>query len=526
MDVLPQYLRKARVSWSAISGATKYIIESRELGLNKPWKRYCFDDNADENTIIDSCINKAVNGTFYDIKLDQLPGAGLGQELRIKAEKPSDAYSDSDYSSIVRIVDNPILRADGATVKTATSGTAKIEWNRISGVTRYTIKIRRMAGDHKGSHGWRTNNRIKMPNAQTVVNDNSNSASSARLKHTISNLVLKDIYAIQLNYEHSGKKVFSVRDVFVWPSKPHSEEGKLPIGEDERVATYPYFAHWPNKEYRYRICETSFPSEHRIKWVNLINHALEQWETATDGLITVTRDTSTTCSFVDRAIGLLLRQYPVLSGALHINDVYMVDDATLLDCNVVCQYRRQVYFSNLLGDVQAVCVFNAPACTISKAYGEDAQASTSLSNASGSTDGVDILFRKSEFEDKSIEIPDSTTFNKCLRRNAGTYIEDERRYFPYRTALHEAGHALGTSGAVLWEAFLEDAQYRRAHPSIPDTVMNYDEKIPENYNPNFVNLEGEKVGKWLRHEPDCSPHPFDILAIYALYQHVEDSSDE
>lgn len=27
-------------------------------------------------------------------------------------------------------------------------------------------------------------------------------------------------------------------------------------------------------------------------------------------------------------------------------------------------------------------------------------------------------------------------------------------------------------------------------------------------------------------EPDCSPHPFDILAIYALYQHVQQSGTQ
>ena len=40
-----------------------------------------------------------------------------------------------------------------------------------------------------------------------------------------------------------------------------------------------------------------------------------------------------------------------------------------------------------------------------------------------------------------------------------------------------------------------------AHPTIPDSVMNY---------VNFT-----------RTEPDCSPHPFDIMIIYALYQTVD-----
>ena len=32
--------------------------------------------------------------------------------------------------------------------------------------------------------------------------------------------------------------------------------------------------------------------------------------------------------------------------------------------------------------------------------------------------------------------------------------------------------------------------------------------------------------RWLRYEANCSPNPFDILAIYALYQTVNDSDDE
>ena len=61
--------------------------------------------------------------------------------------------------------------------------------------------------------------------------------------------------------------------------------------------------------------------------------------------------------------------------------------------------------------------------------------------------------------------------------------------------VHEAGHALGLSDFSFpnfWDTSV-------AHPSIPNSVMNYD------------NATGV-------FEPDCSPHPLDIMAIEALYQ--------
>ncbi len=41
--------------------------------------------------------------------------------------------------------------------------------------------------------------------------------------------------------------------------------------------------------------------------------------------------------------------------------------------------------------------------------------------------------------------------------------------------------------------------------------MNYDYVVPEDW------------AKWAPsplNEPDCSPHPFDVMAVYALYQTV------
>ena len=42
--------------------------------------------------------------------------------------------------------------------------------------------------------------------------------------------------------------------------------------------------------------------------------------------------------------------------------------------------------------------------------------------------------------------------------------------------------------------------------------MNYDRKVSMNI--------GEAANGGLRYEPDCSPHPFDLLALYGLYQTV------
>ena len=64
---------------------------------------------------------------------------------------------------------------------------------------------------------------------------------------------------------------------------------------------------------------------------------------------------------------------------------------------------------------------------------------------------------------------------------------------------HEAGHALGLSGFSLPRVLRQS--YEMAHATIPDSVMKY---------VNFT-----------RTEPDCSPHPFDIMIFYALYQTMD-----
>ena len=60
----------------------------------------------------------------------------------------------------------------------------------------------------------------------------------------------------------------------------------------------------------------------------------------------------------------------------------------------------------------------------------------------------------------------------------------------YTDMLHEVGHLIGVTDP---------------HPKFEDTVMNYDQDV-------FGSGDNAK------REPDCSPHPIDIMAVYALYQ--------
>ena len=71
---------------------------------------------------------------------------------------------------------------------------------------------------------------------------------------------------------------------------------------------------------------------------------------------------------------------------------------------------------------------------------------------------------------------------------------------------HEVGHALGLSGLspFPFEVVTERGRYVMAHPTIPDSVMNYDARVRRDLA-----------------EPDCSPYPFDVMIIYALYQTVD-----
>ena len=109
----------------------------------------------------------------------------------------------------------------------------------------------------------------------------------------------------------------------------------------------------------------------------------------------------------------------------------------------------------------------------------------SAGNLLGKRFTSDIIIRRAPFKDESITAAASDPrFNACPNEN-------DRAYSAF---LHEVGHALGIGGG---DAMKNGAKWdSRGHPNnvITDSVM----------------------GVYRRDL--CSPTPFDVMAIYALYQ--------
>ena len=88
--------------------------------------------------------------------------------------------------------------------------------------------------------------------------------------------------------------------------------------------------------------------------------------------------------------------------------------------------------------------------------------------------------------------------------------QDERK--PKKPITLHRPCALGMSGASIPKSILAglpiDAAttpaYKESHPTVRESVMNYDYEV----------YTGDAD------EQDCSPHPLDVMAVWALYQTI------
>ena len=239
-------------------------------------------------------------------------------------------------------------------------------------------------------------------------------------------------------------------------------------------------------------------------WASLIEHAFEQWEIATYGLVKMIaeRDSATgeyaECTDPPTVDTPWWAPPPnpllMLLGAYdnQINEVMMIDPDT---------------DGEFLTNVFKECIKSANACVTSPQYHGG--------SANREIRTVDVMFNVDRLAVHYPEIPTDVRFNTCFP----TYAHDT--YYLYKLAVHEAGHTLGLSDVSFWEGFRQGIGlgnafnlYKASHPTVSDAVMNYNSRLSEKYIEDGLRPDALRI----RSEEDCSPYPFDVMAIRALYQ--------
>ena len=285
-----------------------------------------------------------------------------------------------------------------------------------------------------------------------------------------------------------------------------------------------------NRTYAYRICRDGYPGNF-THWKNLVNHALGQWQLATNGLVRMVYEGDNCADYqtvlkrvravYENFIGQQLTsdQLAALEALLESMDILtdaQVDDAELSEVIMVDQSSTGIY-----GEFEAMGVFpemseklGISTCVFADPKKNRGPTACAWPRHDHPSKGwvTDILLPWSRFggEAETLAVPggldadggvtvdrDDVPFNTCDAAPIGTY----------ETLVHEAGHALGIRDASSVMTGWDENLWH--HPSIYESVMSY-EGIA-------LRTSGVAHGT-LPDDPDCSPHPLDVLAIYALYQ--------
>ena len=266
-----------------------------------------------------------------------------------------------------------------------------------------------------------------------------------------------------------------------------------------------------------------------------IVHAFEQWELATDGLVTMTHGGNECADYsgvrvaVEEKIRMLgggplteaqkaqIRNLVETTGTMlniasqdvALNEVIMVDP-TGYTAEAWKSVKTSAELSKFLGFVDCIFGENTLGCTVSKR----SELRTDPDYRTARVLSTDIFFNLKKLytdlddtteEPVALDIPhekiwnpsrDDVPVNRCIRKDRYNIVRDTSAV--YDTLVHEAGHAIGIGDG-------RTSGYSRHHPTIPLSTVNYDDVVAA--------IVGYKPIEY-----NCSPYPFDILAIYALYQ--------
>ena len=532
LDVTPLPEGNARFIWTKSAGnpsGTRYQAEAMDpvvanSAMPEAWNSWS-PFGRPQTCVSLSGTSEEVCSVEFD--LDEIIGSqGLDDSglfhLRVRASSGRQ-FSDSDE---VTIVDTPITRANGSSPPD--SGRVFIKWWPMQGASggRYAVRLANLStiDPSNSSTYWIGYDNWDPPAGPLPREEPILEPLPSDHQMTVTNLpgggklsVGADIYAIQLVYgpttvDANGNttiqpKIFSARDVYVWPSSAPPRRPNLsdPDGdplEYERVATYAFFGHHAGRTYNYQVCDSSYLSQgtRYADWVALIKGAMRKWEVATNDEIRTDRDEGT----ADCA-GLIAppANLPIIPPVWNVIEQEKEND-NQSEIRVVDIGEGGLLWSVVLGtmstDTYLACLGAAPACVTSRPGYSDAGR-----HAGKTIPSVDITFRQSRLEEDMdrFHVPASTPLSLCRPEIANPGVNGD--YGLFILTLHEIGHALGLSNAaspghyVL--NFADPNIDNISHPTIPVSIMS---------KPKDARIDGAA----------CSPHPFDVMAIYALYQNL------
>ncbi len=529
LDVRPLPSRQAKVSWSPVTppagvGPVTYTLQYRAVTPGTPIT------SASPAWSQASAVRPSLTTTHSTIGIDSFEGPtspGLATrnkefQFRVRAS----ARSSAAESAAITIVDNPVLRASGYSDPAdrlivgvpAGKGWGTVEWPAIQGATRYVIRYRQLPPGHDQLN-W-SGYPDTPASWEEVVLDVSGSSppitpTGGRYVYRLlgpggGGLDLGSVYAVHVNYAKGASAFYAARNAYFWTSTAGA-------GNGQRVATFPLRHRVLNQTYSFRICTPTFPSAEVTDWVEAIEHAFEQWELATDGLVTVTRDTRA-CPSGELVVPIVQERVRIACqpATAQLRPCTNLQKSTI--DNVVVNFIKNIELWKLFFKadraVSEVAMINDQEPPVShwksitsfENYGnilglvglsscpEDAPACASTFDVKGPpyTEAAvtDIYLIRSELGTYPTQLPgtdraahrDDILFNNChdLTGPQG---------FIYETLVHEAGHALGVGGGT---SGIDQAQY---HSHVTDSAMSYRGSTPK-----------------------CSPTPFDILALFAIYQ--------
>ena len=474
-------------------------------GLKKRIPQYFFD----------FCTPRTHGDQPDNLGLREYPYLTAWIVARDKRGEAANAKTASDSSEKVIITTSQITSVNGDS-READNGRLKVAWQEQTGATSYTIRWRALGPDalefNINHPDWRLDQASLPGSFQGITTVPAGTTSL-----TIEPLNLETIYAVQLNYtrtKESGEqteRVFAANDHYGYPATE-------PAGGGQRIASIPLRQTLDDGHYEYTLCTETFKEPQEL-WARLMRHAMREWTEATANLISASEsDDRRPCTdysdyaneaadlveahFRDRILGNdhptgeeIRKHAEKVLRRQQFEGLQTVRDADLLRNEISMQSindfdRGSEEASYRFKEVAKIA--GTPFCKKACAY----PTTKGGNNPDHST--VDIVFEASQLDPLTAEnFPGGNTTGTDTERQDGwdpsdiRYNSCEGVLEQYADVIHEIGHALGLIQGT-------------------DNISNQEHGHPNQYLFESAVSYGTMDG--------CSPHPLDVMGIYAIYQ--------